>query len=70
VNFVEQVGYQIIIFYHLSPTNGWTNGGGKSHLPHHVEGYFEEEFENMGRMFASCCHTGHRLPPTVLIRHL
>jgi hypothetical protein len=53
-NFVEQVGYQIIIFYHLLPRNGWTNGGGKSHLRYHVEGCFEEEFENVGRMFASC----------------
>jgi hypothetical protein len=51
---VEQVGYQIIIFYHLSPTNGWTNGGGESHFRHHVEGCFEKEFKNMGRMFASC----------------
>jgi hypothetical protein len=50
---VKQVGYQIIIFYHLSPTSGWTNGGGESHLRHHVEDCFEEEFKNMGRMFSS-----------------
>jgi hypothetical protein len=54
VNFVEQVGYQIITFYHLSPTNGWTNGGGELHLRHHVEGCFEEEFKNVGKMFALC----------------
>jgi hypothetical protein len=38
----------------MPPTNGWTNGCGESHLRHHVEGCFEEEFENMGRILASC----------------
>jgi hypothetical protein len=38
----------------LSLTNRWINRGGKSHLRHHVEGSVEKEFENIGRMFASC----------------
>jgi hypothetical protein len=47
---VEQVGYQIIIFYHLSPTNGWTNGGGKSHLRHHVEAILKKN----SKMWEEC----------------
>jgi hypothetical protein len=38
------------------------NGGGEPYFGHHVEGCLEEEFENVGRMFAShgvCIQSGN-----------
>jgi hypothetical protein len=54
VYFVEQVGYKTVIFYNLSPLNGWTNRGSEPYLGHHVDSYFEEKLEDVGRMFVAC----------------
>jgi hypothetical protein len=51
---VEQIGYKAIIFYNLSPSNGWTNRGSELYLGHHAESYFEEKLDDVGRMFAAC----------------
>nr|AAX96623.1 retrotransposon protein, putative, Ty3-gypsy sub-class [Oryza sativa Japonica Group]ABA92971.1 retrotransposon protein, putative, Ty3-gypsy subclass [Oryza sativa Japonica Group] len=51
---MEQLGYKAIVFYIMSPTNRWTNRGSQPNFGYHIEGYFEEKFEDVGRMFASC----------------
>ncbi len=51
---MEQVGYKAIVFYNKSPTNRWTNVGSQPYFGYPVKGYFEETFEDVRRMFASC----------------
>jgi hypothetical protein len=53
VYFVEQVVYKVVSFYNLSPSNRLTNRGSELYLGHHVESYFEEKLEDVGRMFAA-----------------
>jgi hypothetical protein len=45
--------YKVVSFYNLSPSNRLTNRGSELYLGHHVESYFEEKLEDVGRMFAA-----------------